>query len=92
MTLIGVYEKVMDKIPDLLLPCPFCGDSWFFVSDNTYGADYENKGYTVCCKCEFHQGIGYFKAKEATAKYWNHLVIEKIKKKQGERWLQWLRY
>ena len=78
MTLLQLYEKVTEKIPDLLLPCPACDDSWYYISDNTYGADYENKGVTVCCQCGIAQRLGYFKTKEVAAKNWNHKVINKI--------------
>lgn len=61
----------------ILLPCPVCGGAWFYVSDNTYGADYENKGIRVNCRCHLAwDEVPYLKTREAAAKLWNHFVEE----------------
>lgn len=42
-TLGGLFASEGWYSMSKLLPCPVCHDSWLYVSDNTYGANYECK-------------------------------------------------
>lgn len=78
MTTNNLFYTADKKIPELLLPCPHCDDSWYYVSDNTYGANYENKGVRVECKCHKAWTIvdRYYKTKTVACKVWNDWVLE----------------
>lgn len=69
----SVYTNKRDK----LLPCPICGDAWFYVLDNPDDADYKNKKYRIICKCHLAwDQIKDMKTKKAATEMWNHFVEE----------------
>ena len=60
-----------------LKPCPYCKDSWLYVSDGDYGSGYESKGYRVECQCGFAwKSMGWKKNKEEAIKEWNGVKSE----------------
>ena len=57
------------------LPCPYCKDSWLFISKYDYGSDYENKGYQGTCKCgRFNKIVSWNKTKEQAIEEWNNII------------------
>lgn len=58
-----------------LIPCPYCNDSWLFVSEYDYGSDYENLGYKGSCKCgKFNEKVNWNKTREQAIEEWNNLI------------------
>ena len=59
------------------LPCPYCKDSWLFVSDYSYGSAYENLGYRGSYKCgKFNEKVTWNKTKEQALEEWNYIIME----------------
>ena len=60
-----------------LKPCPFCHDSWMYVSDGDYYSGYESYGYRVECRCRWAwKQIGWQKTEEEAIEKWNRKVSE----------------
>lgn len=58
-----------------LLPCPYCKDSWLFVSDYDYGSAYENLGYQGACKCgKFSKRVTWNPTKDQAVEEWNYII------------------
>lgn len=57
------------------LKCPYCKDSWLFVSNYDYGSDYENLGYQGSCKCgRFNKIVSWKKTREQAIEDWNNII------------------
>lgn len=66
-----------------LKPCPYCKESWLYVSDGGYTSGYESKGFRVSCKCGFAwKSIEWQKTKEEAIKKWNDIHINRKAEKQ----------
>ena len=62
------------------LKCPYCKQSWIFVSKYDYSSDYENKGYQVNCKCgRFNKIVSWNKTKERAIEEWNNIIAIDMK-------------
>ena len=60
-----------------LLPCPYCKDSWLFVSDYDYGSACYYQG---ACKCgKFNKRVTWNKTKEQAIEEWNYIMSEVVR-------------
>ena len=56
-----------------LKPCPYCGDTWIYASENDYGSGYKARGYRVACKCGYAWRVyrKWHKNKQSAIDTWN---------------------
>lgn len=70
-------ESVNTNKRDKLLPCPICGDAWFYALYNPDDADFKTKKFRIMCKCHLAwDQIKFMKTKKAATEMWNKFVVD----------------